>query len=194
MTMSDVARNVKYMHEGLVGIESQSMPQKGIIHHLDVLGPMNSDKMTYPYCLLLLDSYSRFPAACALLAPTAKAICDCMVNLWTFVGVPQSVSLDNASYNVAGLTTELFRRFAVTPRLITPHHIESNAAAERLIGTAKRMIAKAADDNPSSWQKRLPFTMWAMREVTSELTVLPPWLLTVAKNPRSDDYRKPVSL
>jgi len=152
--------------------------------HLDVLGPMSSEKMTYPYCLLLLDSYSRFPAAYALRAPTAKAICDCLVNLWTFVGVPQSVSLDNASYNVAGLTTELFRRFAVTPRLITPHHSEGNAAAERLIGTAKRMIAKAADDNPSSWHKHLPFVMWAMREVPSELTGVPPWLLAMGTLPR----------
>jgi len=88
--------------------------------HMDVLGPMSSEKMTFPYCLLLLDSYSRFPVAYALHAPTAKNICDRLVNLWTFVGVPQSVSLDNASYNVAGLTTELFRRFGVTPRFITP--------------------------------------------------------------------------
>ena len=140
--------------------------------------------MMFPYCLLLLDSYSRFPVAYPLRTPTARNICDCLVQLWTFVGVPQTISLDNASYNVAGLTTELFRRFGVTPKFITPHHSEGNAAAERLIGTTKRLIAKSADENPKSWHKHLPFIMWALRECPSSLTGLPPWLLAMGTMPR----------
>jgi len=93
------------------------------------------------------------------------------------------VSLDNASYNVAGLT-ELFRRFGVTPRFITPHHSEGNAAAERLIASAKRLIAKSMDGNPNSWHKYLPFIMWALRECPSELTGIPPWLLAMGTIPR----------
>ena len=152
--------------------------------HMDVLGPMSSEKMMFPYCLLLLDSYSRFPVAYPLRTPTAKNICDCLVQLWTFVGVPQSISLDNASYNVAGLTTELFRRFGVTPKFITPHHSEGNAAAERLIGTTKRLIAKSVDENPKCWHKHLPFVMWALRECPCSLTGLPPWLLAMGTIPR----------
>ena len=51
--------------------------------HMDVLGPMSSEKI-FPYCLLLLDSYSRFPVAYPLCTPTAKNS-TCLVQLWTTV-------------------------------------------------------------------------------------------------------------
>ena len=168
-----------------VPIHAVQRHEKPFMHwHMDVLGPMSSEKLTYPYCLVLLDSYSRFPAAYPLKAPTAKNICDCLINLWSFVGVPQYVSLDNASYNISGLTQELFKRFAVTPKFITPYHSEGNAAAERLIGTTKRLVAKVASQNPNTWHKHLPFVLWAIREVPSDLTGVPPWLLAMGTIPR----------
>ena len=152
--------------------------------HMDVLGPISSEKMQYPYCLLLIDSFSRFPAGFAIKTPTAKNICDCLVSLWTFLGVPRYLSLDNATCNVAALTRQMLKYFGVTPRFITPHHSEGNAPAERLIGTTKRLIAKVAADHPKSWHKHLPFVMWALREVPSDLTGLSPWMLVMGSLPR----------
>ena len=52
----------------------------------DILGPMSSEKLQYPYCLVMLDSMTRFPMAFAIKAPRAKNICDCLVQVWTLFG------------------------------------------------------------------------------------------------------------
>jgi len=152
--------------------------------HMDIAGPMSSEKMQYPYCLLMIDSMSRYPVAFAITTPSAKNICDCLVKVWMYFGIPRYISADNATCNVAYLTTELMKRFGVTPRFITPYHSEGNSAAERLIGTTKRLIGKVAAEHPKSWYKHLPFIMWALRECPSELTGVPPWLLAMGTVPR----------
>jgi len=122
--------------------------------------------------------------AFAIKATTAKNVCDCLIQTWSIFGVPRFVSADNATCNVVVLTRELMKRFGVGPRFITPHHSEGNAVAERLIGTSKNLIAKVAAEQPKSWHKHLPFIMWALREVPSEPTGVPPWLLAMGMLPR----------
>ena len=168
-----------------VPIKPVERHEQSFMHwHLDIAGPMSSEKMQYPFCLLLLDSMSRYPIAFAIKSPTAKNICDCLLKVWMYFGIPRFVSADNATCNVANLTQELLKRFGVCPRFITPSHSEGNAAVERLIGTTKRLIAKTAADHPKSWHQHLPFIMWALREVPSELTNVPPWLLAMGTIPR----------
>ena len=150
----------------------------------DILGPLNSEKLPYQYCLLLIDSMTRFQMAFAIKAPTAKNACDCLIQTWSIFGIPRYVLADNATCNVALLTRELMQRFGVSPRFITPHHSEGNAAAERLIGTTKNLTAKVAAEHSKSWHKHLPFIMWALREVPSELTGVPPWVLAMGTFPR----------
>jgi len=103
---------------------------------------------------------------------------------WSILGVPRFVSADNATCNVAVLTRELMKRFGVSLRFITPHHSEGNEVAKRLIGISKNLIAKVSAEEPKSWHKHLPFIMWALREVPSELTGVPPWLIAMGILPR----------
>ena len=88
--------------------------------YCDVAGPMSSEKMEFPFCVLLLDSMSRYPAAFAIRSPNAKNICDCLIKLWMYFGIPRYVTLDNATCNVAKLTQEFMKRLGVSPRFITP--------------------------------------------------------------------------
>ena len=151
---------------------------------MDVGGPLSSDKLPYNYFLVMCDSYSRFPVAFALRNVTSKAIADCLISVWQFVGCPSWVSCDNASYNVAGLTQELMRRLGCSPRFITPYHSEGNGSSERLVSSTKALIAKVAADHPKSWHKHLGFIMWALREVPNETTRVPPALLAFGRVPR----------
>jgi len=54
--------------------------------HMDVAGPMSSEKMQYPYCLLMIDSMSRYLVAFAITSPTAKNICDRLLKVWMYFG------------------------------------------------------------------------------------------------------------
>ena len=69
--------------------------------YCDVAGPLSSEKMEFPFCVLLLDSMSRYPAAFAIRSPNAKNICDCLIKLWMYFGIPRYVTLDIATCNVA---------------------------------------------------------------------------------------------
>jgi len=151
--------------------------------YVDVVGPLSGENMIYPYAVVAIDSCTRYPAAWPIKTPNAKNICNGLLQLWQFFGIPRFVSLDNATCNVARLTQEFFKLLGVTPRFITPYHSQANIA-ERTIGTVKSMIAKAAADYPKSWHTHLGYIMWALREVPSDLTGLPPAFLAMGIIPR----------
>ena len=132
----------------------------------------------------MVDSMSRFPVAYALRSVTARSICDCLLNCWSWLGVPSTITCDNASYNVSALTQEVMKRFGCSPRFITVGHSEANGLAERYVGTAKSMIAKMAAEHPKSWHKYLGFLMWSLRELPNDSTGVPPWLLALGNVPR----------
>jgi len=48
----------------------------------DIVGPLSSEKLSYQYCLLMIDSMTRVPMAFAIKAPTAKNVCDCLIQTW----------------------------------------------------------------------------------------------------------------
>ena len=109
--------------------------------YCDVAGPMSSEKIDFPYSVLLLDSMTRYPAAIAIRSPTVKNICDCLIKHWVYFGITRYVTLDNATCNVAKLTQELMKRFGVSPRFITLYHSQANAA-ERLIAQQKTSLPR----------------------------------------------------
>jgi hypothetical protein len=128
----------------------------------DVLGPLfPNQKVEYNYCFVCCDSKTRFPAAFALRAVTAKIICDCLLKLWMTFGVSQFVSLDNASCNTAHLTKLLMEKLGCSPIFITPSHSQANGLAERTVGSLKELIHKVAYDHKRSWHKYLDFVSLA---------------------------------
>jgi len=57
----------------IVPIQAVQRSEVPFMHwHMDVAGPMSSEKMQYPYCLLMIDSMSRYPVAFAITSPTAQ--------------------------------------------------------------------------------------------------------------------------
>jgi len=117
---------------------------------MDIGGPLSSENMQYPYVLIMVDSMSRYAVGYALRTVTARSICDCLLNCWSWLGVPSTVTCDNASYNASALTQEVMKRFGCSPRFITVGHSEANGLAERYIGSVKSLIAKAAAEHPKT--------------------------------------------
>ena len=153
--------------------------------YIDAMGPIHgSMKADMNYCLLCVDSNTRFPMAFALRALTAKNIVDCLIKLWSLFGVSQFITLDNATCHSAKLTRLLMERMGCSPIFITPTNSRGNGIAERYIGVVKEMIHKVACDKQKSWFKYLDLIMWCLREVPQSSTGLPPWLLAFGHLPR----------
>ena len=145
---------------------------------MDCFGPiLGSQKIEYPYCLLLCDSATRFPWAHPLRTLTAKGVCDALLQLFSFTGVASQcvISSDQGSNFTAQLTQEFLKRLGVSPRFNTPGHPQAAGLCERLVQSTKRIIGKLAHDSPRSWQKHLNCTMWALREVPNETTGISPF-------------------
>jgi transposase InsO family protein len=120
---------------------------------MDILGPITSAKCDYNYCLILVDSSTRYPAAFALRSITAKSVCDCLLSLFEHFGVASVVSSDNASNFCSKLNLEFCKRLGCSPRFNSCYHPQSTGLVERMVGTTKMSIAKMAADYPKSWHK-----------------------------------------
>jgi hypothetical protein len=153
----------------------------------DVLGPLNiHENMEYNYCLVMIDSASRWPACFPLRSVTAKNICLAMLNLFQYTSMGTNVTLvssDNASYFKAALTREFMNRIGVSPRFHVPGYPSSTGLVERAIGSIKSLVARVAAEHPKKWTAYLPFIMWALREAPNETTGVPPYLIVYNRLP-----------
>jgi hypothetical protein len=152
---------------------------------IDCAGPFfPNERVAYNYCLVCIDSNTRFPMAYPLRAINAKSIATSLLNLWSIFGIPQCVTMDNASCNTAKLTKELFSVMGCSPIFITPTNSRANGLAERCIGTLKELIHKTAIDHQKQWHRYLDMILWAIREVPQTSTGIPPWTLAFGYLPR----------
>ena len=151
---------------------------------MDCLGPITSDKCEFNYCLVLVDSATRYPAAFPLRSLTAKSICDCLMSLFMYFGVASVISSDNATNFTSRLNREFMNRLGCSPRFSSCYHPQATGLVERMVGTVKSSLAKMAADHPKSWHKYLGFVMWALREIPNETTGVAPWLLAFGQLPR----------
>ncbi len=151
---------------------------------MDCLGPISSENLEFNYCLIMVDSATKYPAAFALRSLTAKNICDCLMQVFQYLGMASVVSSDNATNFSSKLNQEFLKRLGCSPRFITPYHASANGLSERMVATVKGMISKVACDHPKSWQRYLGFIMWALREVPNETTGVAPYMLALGHLPR----------
>ncbi|GBN96522.1 hypothetical protein AVEN_249869-1 [Araneus ventricosus] len=92
-------------------------------------------------------------------------------------GVPNVIASDNGTNFNASLTQEFKKRMGSSPRLSTPLHPESNGLVERFNQTLKKMLHHVILEDPRSWHTKIPFVLWAYREVPNSTTGVAPFQL-----------------
>ena len=173
--------------------------------YIDILGPIFGEghKVKYNYALVVVDSFSRFPACFPLKTVTAKAVCDALMSLWEFTGCCSFISSDRGTNFTSQLTRELMKRLGCTPRFSSPWHPNSAGLVERAVGSVKSLVSKLAMDHPQQWHTYLPSVIWALREIPNATTGVAPWMLVMGHIPKgplsilkeswADDLDLPVS-
>ena len=152
--------------------------------HCDALGPISSEKFKYQYCFVMIDQKTRFPLAFELTAYNAKNVVNCLLKAFSIFGVPQFISMDNATCHCAKIVQLLLSKIGCTPIFITPTNSRSNGLVERFIGSLKELIHKVAVEKRHSWPQFLPHILWAMREIPQSSTGVPPWMMAFGFLPR----------
>ena len=150
--------------------------------YMDIIGPL-FEHGEYKYCLCLIDSHTRYPFAYALRSATAKAVCDCLVDVFSRVGIPSVITSDQGTCFTADLSTKFLELFGCKPIWSTPLHPEGNSLVERLNQTFKKMLSHVCKKHPKQWHKLVPLVLWNLRESKNQTLGVSPFMMMMGRNP-----------
>jgi len=150
--------------------------------YMDVIGPL-LDRAEYKYCLCLIDTHTRYPFAFPLRSVTAKAVCECLLQVFALEGVSSVITSDQGTCFTAELTEKFLALLGGSPKWSTPFHTEGNSLVERLNQSVKRMLAHVCKTHPKQWHKLLPIVLWCIREATNETIGVSPFMMVMGRNP-----------
>ena len=151
--------------------------------NIDLIGPLNpKSSRGHQYILCLIDSCTRWVEAVPLRTLTARELCDALLSIFCRIGLPRILISDNGTNMVAGLTLELYQRLGIQLRCSTPYHPEGNSLVERFNQSLKRMLHHILNsDSPRDWDRKLPYLLWAYREIPNATTGLSPYQLVYGR-------------
>lgn len=163
-------------------IDRPGLPGEHIM--MDIIGPIEpKSSMGHKYILNVICLHSRWPFSYVLRNINSNSICDCLFDVFSYLGVASTISSDCGSNFTSSLTTTFLERMGCTPRFNTPAHPEASGAVERLNQTFKRMLHHAITNHSRQWHKCIPFILWTLRESGNETTGLPPYTLLYGHPP-----------
>ena len=146
--------------------------------YMDMIGPL-FDCTEFKYCLCLIDSHTRFPFAFLLRSVTAKAVCDCLLQVFAMVGVSSVITSDQGTCFTAELTQKFLELFGCSPKWSTPLHPEGNSLIERMNQSVKKLLAHVCKTHPKQWHKLLPIVLWCIREAKNETLGVSPFMMVM---------------
>ncbi|GFV46389.1 retrovirus-related Pol polyprotein from transposon opus [Trichonephila clavipes] len=155
------------------------------IVNIDVIGPIQPPSgRGHKYVLCMMDQHTRWPEAVPLRSLTAKNACDSLLQIFSRTGIPSIIASDQGTNFKSALTQEFTKRIASSPRFSCPGYPASNGLVERWNKVLKDMIHPVIREDPRSWDRQLPFLLFAYREVPNTTTGVSPFRLLYGREAR----------
>ena len=143
----------------------------------DIIGPFEQVSRGFKYVLCVIDQCTKWPDVRPLRTINAEAICEALLEMFSYTGVPRVVVTDRAASFRGKLMKEFMKRLGCAPRFSSPYHPEGNAIVERWNQTLKNMLHQVVKARPKGWEKELPFLLWAYRELPNATTGVSPFMM-----------------
>ncbi|GFV47000.1 hypothetical protein TNCV_3033971 [Trichonephila clavipes] len=155
------------------------------IVNIDVIGPIQPPSgRGHKYVLCMMDQHTRWPEAVPLRSLTAKNACDSLLQIFSRTGIPSIIASDQGTNFKWALTQEFAKRIGSSPRFSCPGYPASNGLVERWNKVLKDMIHHVIREDPRSWDRQLPFLLFAYREVPNTTTGVSPFRLLYGREAR----------
>ncbi|GFX83250.1 hypothetical protein TNCV_4988441 [Trichonephila clavipes] len=155
------------------------------IVNIDVIGPIQPPSgRGHKYVLCMMDQHTRWPEAVPLRSLTAKNACDSLLQIFSRTGIPSVIASDQGTNFKSALTQEFTKRIGSSPRFSCPGYPASNGLVERWNKVLKDMIHHVIREDPRSWDRQLPFLLFAYREVPNTATGVSPFRLLYGREAR----------
>ena len=154
-----VARKLKSNRAPLSPVAFVTEPFRKIA--IDIVAELPRSSTGYKYILTIVDYATRYPEAIPLRSVSSKTVADAIFQYFCRMGIPQELVSDQGSNFVGRLMTQLYEQLGITKIKTSVYHPEGNGLVERFNGTLKAMLKKFAQERVQSWDKFLPYLLFA---------------------------------
>ena len=151
---------------------------------MDIVGPLPRSRSGNRYVLVICDYATRYPEAIPLRSIDAAHVADQLIKVFSRVGVPQEILMDQGSNFTSQLLAELYRLLHIHPIRTSPYHPQTDGLVEQFNQTLKSMLRKAATDEGKDWDKLVPYLLFAYRKVPQASTGFSLFELLYGRNVR----------
>ncbi|GFX62216.1 hypothetical protein TNCV_3305901 [Trichonephila clavipes] len=127
-----------------------------------------------------MDQHTRWSEA----VPLRSLTCDSLLQIFSRTGIPSIIASDQGTNFKSSLTQEFTKRIGSSPRFSCPGYPASNGLVERWNKVLKDMIHHVIREDPRSWDRQLPFLLFAYREVPNTTTGVSPFRLLYGREAR----------
>ena len=150
----------------------QKMPLIGVPFDrvaMDLVGPIHpASGSGNRYILTVVDYATRYPEAVALPSIESERVAECLLNIYTRVGIPREILTDQGTQFVSEMMAEVSRLLSVNHLTSSPYHPQCNGLVERFNGTLKQMLRRLCVERPKDWDRYIEAVLFAYREVPQD--------------------------
>ncbi|KAK7934242.1 hypothetical protein WMY93_005138 [Mugilogobius chulae] len=151
---------------------------------MDIVGPLEKSSTGNRFILVLCDYATRYPEAFPLRSIKAKQIANCLLQLFSRVGVAKEILTDCGTNFMSKLLKQVYQLLGVKGIRTTPYHPQTDGLVERYNKTLKHMLRKFVCDTGADWDQWLPYLLFAYREVPQASTGFSPFELLYGRQVR----------
>ncbi|TKS65328.1 Retrovirus-related Pol polyprotein from transposon 17.6 [Collichthys lucidus] len=151
---------------------------------MDIVGPLEKSSSGHRYILVLCDYATRYPEAFPLRSFKARQVADCLLHLFSRVGIPKEILTDCGTNFLSKLLQQVYQVLGVKGIKTTPYHPQTDGLVERYNRTLKSMLRKFVSHTGADWDRWLPYLLFAYREVPQASTGFSPFELLYGRQVR----------
>jgi hypothetical protein len=144
--------------------------------HVDCMGPYPETSEGNRYCVLAVDSWSKYPEIAAIPDKQSATIATWFWRTWVCrYGTPDMVFTDRGG-EFEGEFDALLRRQRIAHLRTAGYRPQANGQAERLVGAFLDSLRKVVNDNADDWDTRIHQVAYAYRAAPQASTRVSPAL------------------
>ena len=151
---------------------------------MNIVGPLNKSGRGHKFILVLCDYATKYPEAVPLKTIDSETVANAMIEIFSRVGIPKEILTDQGSNFMSSLMCQLCILLDIKKLNTTPYHPQANGLVENFNGTLKKMLKCYAQEEPTDWDRHIPYVLFAYRESPHETTGYSPFELLYGRQVR----------
>lgn len=176
------ARSKRGLKAPLVSLPIIDVPFSRIA--MDVVGPLEKSRAGHRYILVICDYATRYPEAFPLRHTKARQIANCLIQLFSRVGIPKEILTDQGTNFTSRKLRQVYSLLGIQGIRTTPYHPQTDGMVERFNQTLKSMLRKFVAESGADWDQWLPYLLFSYREVPQASTGFSPFELLFGREVR----------